>query len=728
MKNLLLLFILSLFLIPIASSQNLCPDNIFINGNLENGTPTASDQDIDNAIGFSRIWSSGSNADYYTATAGPFTPPTPPTGNYAGCWIANYAGGGTTYREGFKGELMVTLPPNTGSYTLTFDMACLYGWGRSEVAVYGLHNPSNGNATNPPTGAFTPTNMNLFPAGTTNLLGTFNLNANSCSNTKTNQAVIIDTNDPNYPVGGITHIFITHSDNTTKNGALYMGFDNFCLAVSSDCPGSYVSNGDLESGTPTGSDQDIDNATDFRRIWASGSNADYYTATAGPFTPPTPPTGNYAGCWIANYNGGGTTYREGFQSRLVASIFQNTGSYTLNFDMACLFGWGASEVAVYGVFNPTNGNAPNPPTGAFTPSNIALFGASNTVLLGTISINSGSCSNTKANQSITFNSNLAGFPAEMTHFFLTHSDNNTLNGALYMGFDNFCLQSAQDTVVTTPCPEITNTEATCKVDDDGNIFYDIQITVNNPGTLNLVTTCGTISPTSLSIPTAGVYNFSFVSNGTCSPFQFEYQSFDANQDPCLNEEIFLQLPECPKGECICDESFFDAVNLGYNAVLGCPNDVFTPIALLDCDRVEWTIDGTPVASTVGNNSFVNPHITGQYELCMTVTRTQPDGTTCQHRFCRIIESSLVCRVARIGVTPNPASHQLTLTWSTENVPDQISISVFNSSGIEVRRVDAVNGHEGQLKIDLDKLESGMYFIKVEGAQYAPMPIKFVKKG
>jgi len=117
---------------------------------------------------------------------------------------------------------MFTLPPNTGTYTLTFDMACLGGWGNSEVAAYALHNPPGADASFPPTGAFTPDNMNLFPAGSTFLLNTIPVNATNCTSTKTNQSVTINTND-----------------------ARFMGFDNFCLAVSSDCPASYLSNGDL---------------------------------------------------------------------------------------------------------------------------------------------------------------------------------------------------------------------------------------------------------------------------------------------------------------------------------------------------------------------------------------------------------------------------------------------------------------------------------------------------
>ncbi|BDS14104.1 T9SS type A sorting domain-containing protein [Aureispira anguillae] len=727
MKNLLWLWVASFLSISIASAQTQCPDNIFINGDLETGTPTGSHQDIENANGFSRIWATGSWADYYTATTGPFSPyPAPATGNYASCWIANYNGGGTVYREGFKASLMYTLPPNTGSYTLTFDMACLGGWGNSEVAVYGISN-SSGAAAPSPTGAFTPTNMNLYGPANTVLLNTIPISASSCSNNKTLQAVTINTNAAGYPAAGVTHIFITHSDNNTINGALYMGFDNFCLSVSSDCPASYVSNGDLESGTPTTSDQDIDNATDFRRIWGPGSNADYYTATTGPFFPyPAPQTGNYAGCWIANFNGGGTTYREGFQSRLVSTILPNTGSYTLKFDMACLYGWGNSEVAVYGVYNPSNGNAPNSPTGAFTPDNMSLFPAGTTVLLGTISISSSSCSNTKTNHTITFNSNAAGFPAlGMTHFFITHSDNTTLNGALYMGFDNFCLQSFQE----LPCPKITDSRAECidDVNGDGVPDYNIQITVDNPGIINFSTPCGTISPGSMSIPAAGTYNLTITSNGTCSPFAFYYESLDSNQELCWKDKVETELPPCKK-ECLCDESFFDDVNLGYNAVLDCPNDIFTPIALTDCDRVLWFIDGNHVATTIGNASFVNPHITGHYELCIEVHRTQADGTVCKHRFCRNLFSALQClNRARLGVNPNPANDRVTLSWTTEEVPDRLSIGLFNSSGIEIQRINEINGHEGKLEINVQALESGLYFIKVEGSEYAPRPIKFVKK-
>jgi len=191
MKNFLLLLLMSCCFTFDLEAQDLCPNNVFINGTLSSGTPTNSHQDIDNATGFSRIWATGSIADFYTATAGPFTPPTPATGNYVSCWIANHLNGGTTYCEGFQASLMYTLPPNTGTYTLTFDMACLAGWGSSEVAVYGVCN-TVGVSPVTPTGAYTPTNTAFFGVNNTVLLSTIPISSTSCSNTKSSQTVILN--------------------------------------------------------------------------------------------------------------------------------------------------------------------------------------------------------------------------------------------------------------------------------------------------------------------------------------------------------------------------------------------------------------------------------------------------------------------------------------------------------------------------------------------------------
>lgn len=732
MRILLSLFVCCFLTAFSAQAQLLqCTNSIFINGDLENGTPTASHQDIGNAVGFSRIWAPGSWADYYTATAGPFTPPTPADGNYASCWIANFQNGGITYREGFKAELSLTVPPNTGVYNLTFETACLGGWGDSEIAVYALHNPSGGDAPNAPTGAFTPSNTALFPVGTTQLIGIIPVTATSCSNTKISHSLNINTAAAGFPAGGMTHIFITHSDNNGINGALFMGFDNFCLPTprGQACPASWVVNGDLEDGTPTTSHQDIHLATGFDRIWNGPglSYADYYPATYAPagFPTPAPPSGDYAACWIANYAGGGTTYREGFQGSLVATIPASTGTYQLSFDIACLGGWGDSEIAVYGINNASGGYGANP-TGAFTPDNISLFGAANTVLLGTIPVGASNCSSTRSTQTVLIDSDASGFPASgMTHFFITHSDNSAINGARFMGFDNFCLQSFE----TPPCPDIISGTAECSTNG-----YAYTITTSNAtGSVVLSSPCGTFSPSLINLTGATSYTVTFTPNGTCgNNITVNYNVGDSDGTDCDQGVLQTNLPNC--NGCECDESFYQDVEQLFAYYENCPNDVVQPYALQeDCDRVDWTIDGNYIGSTTGNDPMSFPHLDHPAEVCMTVTRTTASGKECTHRVCRWLEPTFLCdpdqntSSARLNVVPNPASSQIMVTWDGYDMPDQLTIGIFNSSGVPVKLLHNINSFDSNTRLDISTLPTGLYYIKIEGEGYSPAPVKFIKK-
>ncbi|MGH1338859.1 MAG: T9SS type A sorting domain-containing protein [Aureispira sp.] len=713
--------------------QSRCSNSIFTNGNLESGTPTASHQDIGNAVGFSRIWAPNSWADYYTATTGPggFSLPTPATGNYASCWIANHTNGGTTYREGFQAELGFTVPPNTGLYTLTFDAACMGGWGNSEVAVYALHNPGGLDAPNPPTGAFTPSNTALFGTGTTQLINIIPVSAGTCSNTKASYSFVINSNVAGFPTGGMTHIFITHSDNTSINGALYMAFDNFCMPIprNTPCPASWVVNGDLESGTPTTSHQDINLATGFDNIWngAGLSYADYYPATFAPstFTPPVPATGDYAGCWIANFANGGRTYREGFQGSLASTILPNTGTYQLTFDMACLSGWGTAEVSVYGINNASTYSAN--PTSAYAPGNMALFGAANTALLGTFPVTTSSCNNTKTSQTVLIDSDASGFPVGgMSRFFITHSDNNGINGAHYMAFDNFCLQSRQ----IPPCPTIVSGRAECS-----RAGYSYTITTSgDAGSVTLSSSCGTFSPSTINLTGATSYTVTFIPNGSCgNNITVSYSVTNSNDVDCDRNRLQTTLPDC--NGCECDESFFNNVEQGFDYYENCPNDFVRPFALQDdCDRVDWFIDGNYAGSTVGNAGLSFPHLTRTTEICMVVTRTTASGKTCEHKFCRRLEPTFQCNPnqrasssSRLNATPNPATTQVTVTWDSRDLPGNISIGIFNSSGVVVKRMNDINGFDGSTRFNIMDLPTGLYYIKVEGEGYTPAPVKFIKQ-
>lgn len=701
------------------------------NGDLSHGTAASSGhQNIDHATDFDRIWQGGGTAEFYVETyAAGYTPPAPATGNFVSCWIASHNYGHSGYREGFKSKLAAPIYNNTGSYELTFDMACLNGWGAPQLAVYGVYNP-NGAPAPTTTGHFTPANIDLYGSNNTVLLGTVDI-SNNCSNTKAGQLIQFNSDASNFPTNGITHFFVTNSSDQSFSGARYMAFDNFCIEEMPLCPEvtmgagavscigdingdgandysvsititnpghtyfsspcgtvsptsiasagnhtltftsgsascsptiiSYfstfsnnpagvdcnsgdlsftlpscpattcglVSNGDLEHGTAASSGhENIADATDFNRIWQGAGGAEFYVETYAPtgYTPPSPATGNYVSCWIASHNYGGTLYREGFKSKLATPIQANTGGYELNFDMACLNGWDAPELAVYGVYNP-NGALAATPTGHYTPSNMALYGASNTVLLGTISINT--CSNTKSQQSITFNSSTMGFPAAgITHFFVTHSDNQNFSGARYMAFDNFCIQP------WNPCP--------------------------------------------------------------------------------------------------CDKTFQLGVASGFTRQVTCLGDIFTPNNLTSCDQVEWLLNNTVIGTTTGNQPFAFPHNNLFYQITMRVTRAQGNATSCTEKFTLLFrrkpcDGDIGIGFPVIALSPNPVNNQLNLNWNTQDIPNQLFVRVFSANGVEVRKSIAVNGNEGTVSINVEDLSSGLYFVKVEGENYTPAPIKFVKR-
>lgn len=215
------------------------------------------------------------------------------------------------------------------------------------------------------------------------------------------------------------------------------------------CPGNLIQNGQFEQGTPTPQDQDIGNATGWKPIWQNGNLADFYPANlSGTGSPPNPQSGNYASLWVDN-RVRIDDFREGLNNELLSPIAKNSGYYKFTFDLACIGGFGQAELGVYGIYNPTN-NFSADPIDSHNPSNIDLFGSSNTVLLGNIPIQN-PCTNTKENLDLSFASDLVSFPdSGITHILLTRSD-NIISGSRFVGVDNFCIQPTDPPIDPMGC-------------------------------------------------------------------------------------------------------------------------------------------------------------------------------------------------------------------------------------------------------------------------------------
>lgn len=757
--NRILLLILLLLPLHLITAQepdptSSCLGTILPNGEIEIGDPDVDLQNIDNAYGFSRIWSDpepvrplqGYNyANYFSSTNSydSYTAvPVPADGNYIGCLI-DHNSSSTTYRRGFMALLNHTLLPNSGTYTLTFEMACLAEKSQgedAEIGVYALYNPYDENAPNPPTGAYTPNNLSLFASGATSLLQTISITAGNCSANKSTYTVTINTAAASFPAGGMTHFFIARSDNSSLNGNFYMGFDNFCLPVSG-CQGNYNSNAQLEQGSAPTGNQAIGNATSYSGIW-NNTSADYFNETSAPsaYSPPTPATGNYASCWIANYLNGGLPYREGFKFQLSTTIPANSGIYELTFDRACLSGWGTSELAIYGIYNPSNGFSVSP-TGHYTPNNTTLFGASNTVLLDESLLTTSNCNSTKSSQTITIDSDDPNFPSNgLTHIFLTHSDDQALSGAHYMAFDNFCLHAILEEI---ECPNISEITSTCLPDMNGDGLPEIQLGIvvssSVAGSVNigalysdLITQSDRITPSSFSITGAGTYNTTLYyheillqQNGDFALYVIQNA---AGQD-CRNG--FDTIPNMCPPSCACDSVFNNSTWGIQQVVEACAGDQFIPTGFANTceDSVVWTINGVYVGSTIGRDTLVVAHQSNTYTVCMTVIRTG-QAVQCSRQFCQSFTANFDCNPGGGGTgllaIPNPASNTVTITWPTRAVPEEITLYLYDSRGILVKQ-HPLTGPDGQFQTNIEELPQGIYILQLEGKEYHPAPIQFIKK-
>jgi hypothetical protein len=217
-------------------------NNLIQNGDFEsistNGPPLNTSNNINKAYYWNPIWSTGNRADLYTwySTAVGYIP-MPYDGNYASCWIDNRVTD-ALYREGMQVKLAdtngpITILPNSGEYNMSFEVASLSGVGNSEIGVYGVYNPQ-GTIVSSPTSSHSPTNLDLFGANNTVLLGTIAV-PNVTDGTKQEVVLTFSANASNFPTNGIDHIFITKSS-TIMSGKHYVAFDNFCLYNREDGP------------------------------------------------------------------------------------------------------------------------------------------------------------------------------------------------------------------------------------------------------------------------------------------------------------------------------------------------------------------------------------------------------------------------------------------------------------------------------------------------------------
>lgn len=240
------------------------------------------------------------------------------------------------------------------------------------------------------------------------------------------------------------------------DGTLDGMVNEFCECISEPvalvCPG-LMQNGNfetLEAGADPNAvtDNDIDLATSWGPLWASGSLADLFDASttnfgSSSFVAPTPANGVFAGMWIEDSNNSSPSFREGMFNQLSTPLLPNTGGYQVQFDYAVMSTDMSNpvKIGVYGVN--FNGTLPPNPTSMQTPSNLDLYGPGNSVYLGEIVVPSGA-GNTYTTVIVGFNSDTLTMPAAgFTHIMITNSHLPLPDfGRMFIAFDEYCLVDA----------------------------------------------------------------------------------------------------------------------------------------------------------------------------------------------------------------------------------------------------------------------------------------------
>ncbi len=133
----------------------------------------------------------------------------------------------------------------------------------------------------------------------------------------------------------------------------------------------------------------------------------------------------------------------------------------------------------------------------------------------------------------------------------------------------------------------------------------------------------------------------------------------ADSCPCniqfMVEEGCMETCPCDIADLISDVNQGFATAYAANSCRVC----FTPLALSDCDEVEWFVDdplGTAVGTSTGNQTFCHTFPTGgTYTVYMTVTRKRADGSLCESSVKNqtVTVTCLTRTVCETSLFPNP---------------------------------------------------------------------------
>ncbi|MBK8699010.1 MAG: PKD domain-containing protein [Saprospiraceae bacterium] len=185
---------------------------------------------------------------------------------------------------------------------------------------------------------------------------------------------------------------------------------------------------------------------------------------------------------------------------------------------------------------------------------------------------------------------------------------------------------------------------------------------------------------------------------------------------CCQFKTIAILPDCAtqNEDCKCDEKFEYEANLGISCVINGFSVTMTPLGqLTDCDMIIWDFfhNNTSMVS-YGNAPITHtfPH-KGEFDICITIIRTTPDGKQCK---VKLIKDIRIRGTALLRMYPNPAKAELHLVMDQEDGQSVYhEISVYSFSGLLLKKEAMYTSSEGDISLSLNGLIPGLYTVKIQ---------------
>lgn len=197
--------------------------------------------------------------------------------------------------------------------------------------------------------------------------------------------------------------------------------------------------------------------------------------------------------------------------------------------------------------------------------------------------------------------------------------------------------------------------------------------------------------------------------------------FDNHEDCCQFKTV-LEVPECEtQVDCMCGPAFEEAVAQGINCdPSGVPFEyIFSPVGNLGaCDQIVWDFKEQQVSYlTSGNQSithtFPGP---GEYSVCISVVRTQPDGKQCKELFCKDV---VVSQEGFVAAFPNPVVNQVHLVPEHTTFLGMAKVELLDASNRKHMSLDVKMSDQIMSTIDVSGIKAGVYMLRInmDGEMY-----------